>query len=260
MRNPELFFILLFACPVLGYMLILGLKRLPVILHKRHAQRLLDSIKPSAIKELIPGPAEINGRVQSGSKLVVSPLSQTPCVFYRLQVEEFQTVGNVPDAGDNFFTCFDFCEPKQFTLQDSTGTISVATNDATFGLNPDSQHTGTIIDTPDHLRNLLEAKYAKGFHRTFFGFKLGANERVLRFTEYLLQEGDEVYTVGQAVVLADVGIAIKDGCIPLIVTEQNPNHLKQKALITTSFLKYLLGTLVLLIAFMVCLITLIDLL
>lgn len=257
MNNPILFFTLLFFCPILGYVLIVGLNRLPGLLNKRHGRRLMDSLKPSEIIELNAGPAEINGRAQADTELVVSPLSQSPCVFYRLQVEEFHVLEDVPDSEDNFALCFDYCEPKKFTVKDSTGTIDVATDNATIELNPDGQWTGTIPDAPDHLKNLLETKFEKGFHRTFFGFKLGVNQRVLRFTECLVQEGDSICIIGQAIPQADGKMAIKDGCIPSIITEQNPDIPKQMALNTVSLSRYLWGGLVVAIAFTICLITLI---
>lgn len=260
MDNPSLFFLLLFLCPILGYCLIIGALRLPKVLKKRHARRLMESIQPSDIDDLSSGPAEINGRIQSLTQTVLSPLSQTPCVFYQLEIEEVQTINDASEPENKFATCFEYCEPTTFSVTDDTGTIDVATAQATIHMTPDGQMTGTISNTPDHLRNLLNTKYAKGFHRTFFGFKLGANHRSLRFTEYLFQEGDPVCIIGQAIPQTSGKKAIVDGCLPLIITEYEPNiELKRNGLKSNSVSGMIFGFVVIAVSFTASLIALIKL-
>ena len=105
--------------------------------------------------------------------------------------------------------------PSSFLVEDETGEIEILVSEGEMDLRVDRQsESGYGNDAPDQLRNLLTSRYDKDTQ--WFGFN-----RTLRYIETYLEPGDKVYVFGQASQADDGRWVMRDGEMPLIVSERS---------------------------------------
>ena len=147
--------------------------------------RLVQDTPTSKVRSLALGRVELHGRAQEKGELT-APFTGRDCVFYRYEIEE-EVRGNrhrqwrTVDRGSS--------EAWPFYLEDETGRVLVDPRGARVDLPVDYRETNP------HLAGPLAAFLAeRGIEaRTFFGFR-----RKLRFTEWHIAPGEEVYVLGVA--------------------------------------------------------------
>jgi len=168
---------------------------------------LMSATKTSSVRDLKSGPAEVAGCTKVKTAGIRSPWSNRECVYYRFQVDEAHKNG--------WSTLIDDTAPSSFLVEDETGEIEILVSEGEMDLRVDRQsESGYGNDAPDQLRNLLTSRYDKDTQ--WFGFN-----RTLRYIETYLEPGDKVYVFGQASQADDGRWVMRDGEMPLIVSERS---------------------------------------
>jgi len=150
-------------------------------------KRKIENIPTSTVRGLAMGPVELVGKTQKRINLA-SPLTQTPCVFYRYTVERYKRRRRSGDwvtiaSGNSSFSPFE--------LNDGTGKVLVFPQGAEVILPVDYEfRTGLGKPLPDQLLSFMEQNGLS--YRSL----LGAHP--LRFREWFIQENETVYVLGTA--------------------------------------------------------------
>ena len=185
---------------------------------QRVHQLMLDT-KTSLIKDVAPGPAEINGRVRATTHPLSAPYSQRSCVFFRFHVEIYRSSNN---GGGSWHTYIDHREPTSFEVEDQSGSLVVETHKMELDLHMDNfGSSGFLDDPPSHLREVIQSRFGKDTQGLIFNKKL-------RYQEYYLSAGDSVYVFGQAEPLPNGKMRLKKGYMPLIVTENGERSIQDE--------------------------------
>jgi hypothetical protein len=203
--DPSGFFWLFISC----FFLFTSLLLLRRGFYLRKLKKLIENTKTSKICFISKGLVEVSGHVNpKDNKLVRAPFSGTECVYYVFEI------ARKSDRG--WITTRNGSGGVQFFLQDNTGSVLVYPKDAnphpsllndlwamTEILNwfrrPDEADTELEIGfeyfmprSGDPLQRIKEFIIRNKIHyKMGFGFNLG-----IRFREYLVKPGDEVYVLG----------------------------------------------------------------
>lgn len=150
-------------------------------------KRLIENLPTSTVRGMAMGLVELNGSAQK-SVCLTAPLTQRPCVFYRYLVEREQKSKDsthwVKVAGGDSSYC-------PFWLQDATGKAMVIPRRAEVILPVDfTFSTGLGTTLPDTLHAFLQGQGIR------YGGLFGGSR--LRFREWRIEEGEEVYVLGTA--------------------------------------------------------------
>jgi hypothetical protein len=144
---------------------------------RKRARRVLARVSDTPIRELADGDwARVTGRVAALDALAPSPITQRPCIGFRLVVET--AVRNDPSNGFTPLLTRESCQP--FSISDDTGT-AIVEGPFLMGLDVDDS---SWTDLPPTLFKLLE--------------EVGAPPGVthFRFRECWLLPGDRVTVAG----------------------------------------------------------------
>ena len=150
-------------------------------------KRKIENIPTSTVRALAMGLVELIGKTEKRIQLV-SPLTQTVCVYYRYAVERYKKSGRSGNwvtiaKGDSCFS--------SFWLDDGTGKILVFPQGAEVFMPVDYEfRTGLGKTLPPHLISFMEQHNLS--HRSLFG------THPLRFREWFIQENETVYVLGTA--------------------------------------------------------------
>lgn len=145
--------------------------------------RLIASMPPTPVAKLDPGLHEVRGTLAGDGELV-SPLSQRPCLYFRLLLEQRRR--------NRWETVVDLREARPSALVDASGRVGVDLTAAEVVVAAAQRvRTGVFAVPSAELDELLE--------------RLGPVERTnepagpfLRWREEVLGAGDVVYAVGTA--------------------------------------------------------------
>jgi hypothetical protein len=151
----------------------------------RKAALIIDT-PTTGMAELRHGFAEVQGTVSVLSDQLVSPVSRTECVYYSFLVEE-----RVPSGKSHrWVTRIDDTEYRRCLIEDATGAIEVDLASAELHLVPDRhEHSGFFTKPPADIQAAL-ARHGPSRSGLF-------DRKTLRYTESVLEVGDEVYALGQ---------------------------------------------------------------
>lgn len=149
-------------------------------------KRLIENLPTSKTRSMALGLVELKGRSVAWNCLN-APFSGTPCVYYRYRLEEYRSQGKSSKwvtmrSGDS--------RHCPFYLEDDTGRVLVHPDGADGILNESySAQAGMFREVPPGADTFLAAL---GFScRTFLGI-----EKKLRFTEWRIDPGQDVYVLG----------------------------------------------------------------
>jgi hypothetical protein len=186
----------------------------------RTATRLGDT-STSPIGSLAAGEVRVSGVVEPSEVLLVSPLQDVPCVYYRATVGDAgEVAGPGPDIDEE--------RAVGFHLRDTTGTIRVFPRDAhvdapvrfdeadgTFGEPPPGlvlrDGPATIEGQPDRdaqIAALLSVRADGAAGGPFLGTH-GADRQGRHYREARLEPGDAVTILGRATPFADLADPIE---------------------------------------------------
>lgn len=154
---------------------------------KWRRKRLIENIPTSKIRSMAMGLVELQGKALERVLLLKGPLTGKNCVFYKYQIERFEHRGKssrwITIAGET--SC-----NSPFYLDDNTGKVLIDPKGVETHLkNPDFQYeSGRISDIPSHIEVFLQKNEIQ--YKSFFG------KHRLRFREWLICPGDEIYVLG----------------------------------------------------------------
>lgn len=152
-------------------------------------KRLIENTPTSKIRSIAMGPIEIFGKVKiSGDGHLITPLSNKQCVYYKYLVEEYKRQGK----HSRWVNIMSGTDKRHFFLDDGTGKVLVDSQDANIDL-PKTYtiSSGMFKSPPQEIINFLVSNNRN--HASFFGLN-----KQMRFTEWALFPGQEVYVFGTA--------------------------------------------------------------
>ena len=172
---------------------------------------LMSATQTSSISDLKSGPAEVSAVVKDGKVGLKSPWSDRECVYYRFYVE---TLTRGRQGGELWLDYIDDSSSESILVEDETGEMEVLVKEAEMDMKTDRfTESGYGNDAPEQLRSLLTSKYGKDTQGLIFN-------KDLRYTETYLERGDRVYIFGDASKVRDGRWIMRDGKMPLIITEK----------------------------------------
>ena len=165
-------------------------------------KRLIENIPTSKIRGIAMGLVEVHGKAVS-EVLIKSPFTQTNCVMCKYTIEEYIHQGRssrwvVVEQG------FDYAP---FQIQDDSGKILIHPFGAELDIPGKVVHKGKnpTAKIQKHLeKEFNETKKGKDVADLYKGYKKGKKTvehifgRNLRYTEYIVTKGQELYVLGTA--------------------------------------------------------------
>ena len=147
--------------------LMLGLVR------ARHRIRFIEAARECQGGQLIAGLAKMRGEIRAvnGADLLVSPMTQAPCVYYKFVVEQERTRNDRTDRSmgteTDWQTVLTDEQAVPAAVRDETGDALVDLKGAEVVLSQGQQlKSGTFYNTPAELERRLNTRYGfsvKGF-------------------------------------------------------------------------------------------------
>jgi Zn-finger nucleic acid-binding protein len=150
------------------------------LLHQR--KRLIESIPTSTIRSLALGLVEIEGLAQSEDRLLSSPFSETPCVFYSYAVDEH--VGSGKNARWESIA-------KGFFVRDTTGRVLIVPLGAELILPDERTYRNNWLGT-------LPPPAIDGLNQLGVSPERWIGSKTLRCREAFIQPEEQVYVLGTA--------------------------------------------------------------
>jgi hypothetical protein len=152
-------------------------------------KRLIQDTPKSKIRSLAMGLVEIYGYVVPiEGRILQSPFTEKPCVYYRYTIEEYRSTGK----SANWFIIQEKELRDLFYLKDDTGMVLIDPIDATIETKRTYESTsGFRDDPPDSVQRYLAA------NNVAFKGMLGFN-KTLRFREHTVVPEEGLYIMGTA--------------------------------------------------------------
>ena len=148
--------------------------------------KLIEDTPTSPIGKVMGGLAEIKGKIISIDTPIIAPLSKKPCVYLHLIIEELRRSGK----NSRWVTIKETRRVRHFELDDGTGRALVELTQAQVDFEVDSHRSsGFLSDAPPDFKEVL-ATYGLSAQ----GFLFNNNYRC---SETILEEGDELYILGE---------------------------------------------------------------
>lgn len=174
----------------------------------------------SKVRSAAVGLAEFHGRAFC-KEPTLSPITHQKCAYYRLHAEYYKE-----GKHGGWRDLYNQTSGKPFFLEDETGRILVDPKDAEIDIPVDNTFQGRI--NPSSFLGIKQAKIdqkvidyinsspseAKGRYNAYSGHNL-------RFSEYFIAEGDEVYVMGSAQPLVEAKSSVGH---ENLVVKKNPHE------------------------------------
>ncbi|MBI4616654.1 MAG: hypothetical protein HY720_23790 [Planctomycetes bacterium] len=157
--------------------------------------RRIEETPTSEIRNVRPGLAEIRGRIKAGGEPLASPLSGKPCVYYDFKVEELhrRRSGRRGGSSTQWRTVVRDRQTAPFWVDDGTGQAEVEIEKADLILAADAHaRSGFLQDAPPELEGMLRERYGRSSQGLIFN-------KTMRYSETILEEGDDLFVLGTAV-------------------------------------------------------------
>lgn len=166
----------------------------------RKQQQLIEAIPTSKARSVAIGQAELAGKVLAPKKTLVAPFSGKECAYYRCTIEEYRRQGK----SSRWVIVHAKSSTQPFYLEDDTGKVLVDPEGAELDVPKSLEFSSSWGKDPDH----RIVAYLKGIDLEFEGV-FGANKS-MRYTEYLLVDGQPIYVMGYAGKNPDVKSSVKN--------------------------------------------------
>ncbi|MFC1722605.1 GIDE domain-containing protein [Nanoarchaeota archaeon] len=150
-------------------------------------KKLIEELPTSKIRSIAMGLVEIKGKVMRQKDLLVSPLMKKKCLWYKFLVEEYVSAGKHSywkklDHGNEF---------KYFFLKDDTAKVQIDPEKAKIEIPADLKCQTHRKDKPP----VQVLEYIKINKIKTTGW---LSARRIRFNEWVIKPGDELYVLGTA--------------------------------------------------------------
>jgi hypothetical protein len=147
-------------------------------------KRLIENTPTSKIRSLAMGRVEIFGKVVAeAKKKIKSPFSGADCVYCKWTIEEYRSQGK----SSRWVIVKEGVETNHFNLRDNTGKVLVDPKGSQLDIPVDFESKKLT----EPIKKYLDGEAIK--YKSWLGFN-----KSLRFREYYLAPGDEVYVMGSA--------------------------------------------------------------
>lgn len=186
----------------------------------------------SKVGELREGLGKVRGQVLGLEKPLISPLSKTPCVYYRLKVEEqrSRTISHGPHGGTHrqnyWHAVVDDKQAVRCAIEDQTGRANVELLEAEMVLDTSAHETsGMLRDAPPELREWLWEQHGYSTKGLLF-------DKTVRYSEQIIQQGDVLFVLGEVEKRDGRPPRFDKGEHPFIISDRNEagvlTHYKRK--------------------------------
>ncbi len=192
----------------------------------RNRLKLIESAPLCTADQLRTGLAKMRGKIVSlvdEDEMLISPLTQTLCVYYKFVVSEQRT--RTVSHGRGYRTetywhpVITDIQAVQSAVKDKTGEAVVDLKVAEITLTQSCQaKTGLFSSAPKGLERRLQQLY--GFSTKGLIFN-----KNLQYSEMVIEEGVKVFVVGDVKARKDGSSSFRKGENPLLVTDKNEQEL-----------------------------------
>lgn len=162
--------------------------------------RVISDTPTTPVSQLTSGAAEVKGRVTLMGPGVVSPLSRTPCVLFRFEVQEWKQNGR----HGHWHTIINDLQDGGLGLDDGSGKVRLQAREAELLLDTDAHaKSGTFNAASPELEATMQA-YGRSTKGWIFN-------KGLKYSETMLQQGDELYALGAVLSAPEGGWELRKG-------------------------------------------------
>jgi molybdopterin converting factor small subunit len=191
-------------------------------------QQLILETTTTTVSELREGYFQIKGRVRGSAPTLLSPMSNLPCVYYEFLVK--QRVHVRVKGESTLKTVVKDIQGVPCMVEDGTGSAAVELMAADMELYQDHQDSSKTFKSPSSaMREMLKQRYQ-------FSTKGAFLNKELFYEETILEEGDEVYVLGQVETAPDGPRFVKGGPA-FIVSDFKKEQLGQRYARQANFLR-----------------------
>ena len=205
-----------------NYLFIVGLIVLVVeaiaayfLLKNRRIHQLISQTETSRISNIRNGFYEIKGRVVAIEPPLITPFSKKACVYYDFLVEEKRSSGK----NSSWVKYLKDVQRQRFGVDDSSGIAVIDTTNAEMKLRVDLKDESDMFNKADEHQKEVLGKYGKKNKGLLF-------EKTLRYREIFLEEGDEVYVLGEVSSRDNSRPLFKKLSRPLFVSDKTEDELQ----------------------------------
>lgn len=179
---------------------------------------LIVNTETSSITTLKKGFFEIKGKVNFLEEKLISPLSQVPCVYYKFKVEVERSSGK----SSHWHTMVNESKSVRFAVQDHSGMAIIEMEGAKLKFNIDSKgRTGLFKEASEELERALSS-YNKSSKGWFF-------RKTIRYTEIFVEEGDELFVIGEVQNFENYYPVFNKGKLPFLISDKSEEDLIKEA-------------------------------
>ena len=167
----------------------------------RNYLRSLEQARLCEAGSLVSGPVKMQGvaKAVDAKDLLLSPIEQTPCVYYHLVIEQFQqssssrstpaVVRRGPGSG-SWVRIIEDTQAIPMLVADETGAVPVDAKAAKLDFKSNRRHANFLSKLPKELEQSLRERY-KIVTSTFF------IPKQMRYTEVVIPQDAEVFVHGE---------------------------------------------------------------
>ena len=206
MNNP--FLIIIWAISLVGLGCLISFPTIKQIIRiYRTSTSRINALPPYGLVEIV-------GKVEPGS--ITSPISQTPCAFWQVEVKEKRSSGS--KGGSSWSTIYKKSSEEPFEIKDETGKIKIRPQQAELILNIDLEESSGLFSGMDS--STKEALQKMDIEtKGFFGF-----EKSLKVYERLLTPDEQIYVLAEIREL-DGQTSFADRVSPLLISDRSEREL-----------------------------------
>lgn len=225
---------LMFQLGFMGVALLLGVGAVAVctFLYRRIRAKIraIETTPSAAIGDLDDGYWKTSGQAVALEELLDSPMKKTKCIFYHFKVEELRsrTETNTTNRGRGsstrshtttyWETVVTDRQAIRCAVKDETGSARLDLLGAETILNTSAHSTsGTFNNCPEELKRTLSRRYGLETKGLLFN-------KNLKYTETLIEEGDELFVIGDVLKSEDEAEFVR-GTQPFIVSDRSEANL-----------------------------------
>jgi len=206
-------------------------------LHNGRRARLIARTAALEVNRLDDGPAKVRGHAVALSGALTAPLSGQACIYYRFRAEEQRRHAGPHGGGAYWKTVVDDAQSVPCGVDDGTGIAAVRLDEAELILARDREaRSGFWNSAPPELEAMLRQRYGRSSQGWIFN-------KTMRYSETLIEEGDNLLVVGTAEATPGGNWQLVRGEGPLIVTDRGERSLLSSYR-TAAFLWWLLAVVV----------------
>jgi len=190
-------------------------------------RRLIRDTPITPIAQLRAGLAAVRGKAVAAAQALLSPLSQTPCVYYQFKLEEKRTSHTHSSTGKSssrstWHTIVNDRSCADCAVTDSTGAIPVDLTRAEIELDPSVKgSTGLFSSAPPEVEAMLKERYGASTKGLVFN-------RPMRYTEAVLPADKDVYAIGSVQDAAGGKLILTKGPHPLLISDRDAASLQSR--------------------------------